>query len=100
MEGGGRNITQADNGGILILQVGERFLLKLGEGYDWTVEITDQTVLQRVIDVAIVKDSQGVYEAINSGQSELKASGDPLCRKQKPPCGMPSIQFQMLVKVN
>jgi hypothetical protein len=81
------------------LHAGERFLLKLGEGYNWTVTIADQSIISRVVNITVVRGAQGVYEAHQAGSTTLTATGDPVCRQSKPPCAMPSRLFQINVVV-
>ncbi len=94
-----RNITLEDNGKTITLQVNETFLLYLGEGYDWNVTVDNQTVLSRVVNVLVVRGAQGIYKAHKSGQAMLTAIGDPICRKEQPPCEAPSRQFRLYVVV-
>ena len=84
-------ITLADNRTTVQLSSGQRFLLSLDGGYDWTVKVADETVVRRIGDQA-----QGIYEASRPGQTTLVASGDPRCR---PLCGMPSIEFRLWIVV-
>lgn len=93
-------ITLVDDGQTITLQVGERFLLKLGEGYDWNITIDDQTVLSRVVNVLVVRGAQGIYVAHKPGRATLTAIGDPVCRNAKPPCMAPSRMFRLNVVVS
>jgi hypothetical protein len=95
----GKIITLADDGTTITLQVQERFLLKLGEGYDWNITIDDQTVLRRVVNVLVVRGAQGIYVANKPGRVALTAVGDPVCRKANPPCEAPSRIFKLYVVV-
>ena len=79
--------------------VGERFLLNLGEGYEWTAVPADQTILRRVPNVLTIRGSQGLYEAHAVGRTTLTVTGDPACRQSKPPCGAPSRLFRLQVVV-
>ena len=97
--GGQKIITRDDQGKTIALIVGERFLLQLGEQYTWDISISDQTVLSRVINIAVVNGAQGVYEAHQTGTVKLTANGDPLCRQSQPPCMMPSIAFEITLVV-
>lgn len=92
-------ITLDDGNKTLYLHVGDRFLLKLGDMFVWEVNVSDQNVLGRVKNIMVVKGAQGVYEALSPGRVTLEASGDPLCRQSQPPCGMPSILFELTVIV-
>ncbi len=86
-----RTITLADDGQTITLHVGERFLLELGEGYDWAVTVADESIVGRV--------AQNLYEAHQPGRTTLTARGDPLCRKVRPRCGVPSRLFRLQVVV-
>lgn len=97
--GGQRVVTLNDRMQTITLNVGENFLLELGEMFTWQVNISDQSVLSRVSNITVVKGAQGVYQAIKPGTVTLQATGDPLCRQSKPACGMPSILFELTVVV-
>lgn len=88
-------ITLNDSGQTLQLQVGQRFLLDLGTGYDWTVTVADTAIVSRVVNVLVVEGAQGIYEAKQPGRTILTATGDPPCRKAQPPCGAPSRLFKI-----
>lgn len=92
-------VILADDGRTIRLHIGESFLLKLGEGYDWTVTIADQTIVSRVMNVMVVRGAQGLYEARRPGQTTLMGTGDPLCRRAQPPCAMPSRLFRLQIVV-
>jgi hypothetical protein len=72
-------VTVADDGAILHLVVGQRFLLDLGSTVDWTVTIADQRVVGRVIGVLVIRGAQGIYEARTAGTTLLSAIGSPPC---------------------
>jgi hypothetical protein len=97
--GGQIIVTLDDQGKTIYLTVGEDFLLKLGDEYTWEVNISDQNVLNRVKNIMVVRGAQGVYNAGQAGKVTLSATGDPQCRQSQPPCGMPSILFQITVIV-
>ena len=92
-------VTLDDRGKTINMKTGESFLLQLGEVYTWDVTISDQSVLSRVMNIAVVRGAQGVYTAHQPGTVTLTANGDPLCRQSKPPCGMPSMFFTVTVIV-
>jgi hypothetical protein len=93
-------ITLTDNGKTFIMHSGENFLLNLGADiFDWTVQIDNQNVLDRVKNIMVMRGAQGVYEANSPGQAVLTASGDPFCRKSTPACMAPSMLFQITVIV-
>lgn len=92
-------ITLDNNNSTLTLRQGQRFLLKLGEIYDWNLIIADQSVVSRVKNVLVVRGAQGLFEGLSAGQTDISAQGDPLCRSQKPACAMPSRIFHLTVIV-
>jgi plastocyanin len=92
-------VTLAQNNQEIYLKNGERFLLKLGNNYDWNIDIPDQTVVSRVINIMVINGAQGIYEAHNTGTTTLTAQGDPLCLNSIPRCAMPSVLFKVNITV-
>lgn len=97
--GSALTVTLQNNRQTLSMHAGDRFVLSLGDSFTWTVNVSDQSVLSRVVNITPLKGSQGVYEAHKPGSVSLEATGDPLCRQAKPACGMPSILFMLNVNV-
>lgn len=77
--GGPIRVTPADNGRTIDLQVGQTFLLALGNNLDWNVTVADPTVVSRVVNVLVVRGAQGIYRANRVGQTSLTATGRPIC---------------------
>ena len=98
--GDGKVITLDDQGKTINLQVGERFLLQLGEQYTWDISISDPSVLSRVPNILVVRGAQGIYEAHQAGSVTLSATGDPACRQLKPACAMPSLLVTVTIVVS
>lgn len=98
-ENGNLTVVLENSGQTVPLKVGQRFLLKLGEGYDWQVQVADQAILSRVPNVMVIRGAQGLYEAHLAGTTHLTATGDPPCRTAKPPCEAPSRMFEITVVV-
>ena len=96
---GNQTVTFTDNGKTLIFHPGQRFVLMLPEGYDWTLDPLDPAIVSLVMGVMPVRGSQGVFEAHQAGRTNLSASGDPQCRSAQPPCMMPSILFEVTIVV-
>jgi hypothetical protein len=90
-----QQVTLTDDGRTLNLAMGAHFLLALGWDYDWRVEVTNPRVLGRIINISVVRGAQGVYEARESGKSDLVATGIPVCRSAKPPCNKPARTFRI-----
>lgn len=100
-EAAGQNlsITLADDGKTFTFKPGQRFLLNLGAGYDWSPVIADQGIVSRVPNFAVIRGAQGIYEAHAAGRTTLTAAGDPPCRQAKPACAMPSRLFKVTLVV-
>ncbi len=96
---GTKVVTLADTGTTLQLKRGQRFVLKLGEGYNWQLDLDDSGVLSRIKNIAVLRDSQGVFVAEKPGTATLTATGEPECRNSQPACGQPSIMFNLNVEV-
>jgi hypothetical protein len=92
-------VTLDDQGKTITLAVGESFLLKLGEEYNWDILISDQAVLSRVKGIAVIRGAQGIYEARQPGTVTLSATGDPQCRQSQPACALPSLLFSVAIIV-
>ena len=72
-------VTLAQNGTVLAMRVGGRFLLTLGESATWNVQVADQNVVSRVANVTVIRGAQGVYQANLPGTTTLTADGAPIC---------------------
>ena len=82
----GRAITNADNGKTIQYKVGERFALALraAQGFeDWQVGKPDPRILQPTVNPAAAA-ARGVtllaYEAVGAGQTDITATGRPICQ--------------------
>lgn len=93
------SVTLADDGKTIELHPGDRFLLDLGEGYIWNVNVGDPSVVSRMVNVLVIRGAQGIYEAKLPGVTMLTATGDPPCRQAQPPCGAPSRLFRVQIAV-
>ncbi len=94
-------VTLDDDGATVTMHVGERFVLSLGDDiYDWNVEVTNDSVVGRVVNITVVRGAQGVYEARAAGEITLTATGDPQCRSATPACELPSRVFHIQVVVS
>ena len=87
-----RVVTLDDQRKTIYMTVGGSFLLQLGKQYDWTVKVSDNSVLSR--------GAQGVYTAHRAGTITLTATGDPTCRKSTPACTLPSRLFSVTIEVS
>ena len=96
---GSRIVTLADDGQTITLRAGDSFLLKLGEDYNWTPTVDDQTIVSRAKGITVVRGAQGVYDALQAGKTTLTAAGEPVCRQATPPCEQPSRMFTIQIVV-
>jgi hypothetical protein len=94
-----RTISLVDNDKVISLKKDERFLLKLGEDYNWDVEINNQTIVSKVINIMVVKGAQGVYESHNLGNAVMTTTGNPICLATSTPCLQPSILLTWNIQV-
>ena len=92
-------VTLAQNNQEIYLKKGESFLLKLGNNYDWNIDISDQNIVSRVVNIMVINGAQGIYKAHNPGTATLTAQGDPFCLSSIPRCAMPSILFRVNITV-
>ncbi len=98
--GSNTNVITLDNNNQLItLHVGESFLLKLGQEYQWSPVIDNQAVISRIPNIAVVVGAQGIYLAHAAGTAVMTVTGDPACRQSKPACMMPSLVFTLHIEV-
>lgn len=92
----GSIITLEDQRKTISLKVGERFLLALERsGYIWTLNLSDQTVLEAVSDIPPPPGTQGIFEAKQVGQLKLSATGELPCHKATPPCQAATLFFEI-----
>jgi hypothetical protein len=86
-------LTDADNGAVVQLHVGDRVELRLSgaPALTWTVQ---------VVDASILRQNGAFYEAVAPGTTTLSANGEPACRRVTPPCGLPNRLFQVQVDVS
>jgi hypothetical protein len=79
-------VTAAYSGQTLAYTVGQSFLLSLGTGYQWTVQIDHPAVFQRKVNVLVIKGAQGIYDARTAGQATLIANGRMVCSNPQSAC--------------
>jgi hypothetical protein len=73
------DITLNDHNRTFYMIPGDTFLLNLGGGFDWTVNISDPNVLARIPNVAVIQGAQGIYKAMAPGNTDLVAVGKQPC---------------------
>jgi hypothetical protein len=92
-------VTLDNNNKQITLHVGDSFLLKLGQEYDWSPVIDDQDVVSRIPNISVIVGAQGIYLAHKPGTATLTATGDAPCRQSKPPCMVPTLLFTLHIDV-
>ncbi|HEX7473421.1 MAG TPA: hypothetical protein VF323_10085 [Candidatus Limnocylindrales bacterium] len=90
-------MTQADDGTVLHLAVGQQFLLDLGASMSWAVTVADQNVVGLVPGIVVIQGAQGVYVARTAGTTLLNAVGSLHCTSGA--CPMFRIAFSVTIKV-
>jgi hypothetical protein len=93
-----RTITLKDNHATFTFQPGERFLLDLGTGYQWTVQVDDETVVAP-LPVLGPRAMPLPFEARRAGQTRLSATGELPCHRERPPCLAPTLLFEVQIVV-
>ncbi len=81
------------------LATGQRFTIQLDEGFTWVVQVNEPDILLSLSDLVDRPGFTASFEAVQTGQTQLKISGDPLCRQATPPCMRPSLFFSVVVRV-
>ncbi len=92
-------VTLADNGKTITLQVGQRFLLNLGSEKKWNVQVADQSIVSRVVNITVIRGAQGVYEAHAVGETKLTAAGTPICDSTQAGCSQIALPFEIQIVV-
>ncbi len=92
-------LTLADNGSTVAVAIGDRVELRLDVNLDWSVSVSNAAVLRRPPGIALVRDVQGLWDAIAAGSATISATGDAPCRLATPPCSVPTLLFSATVTV-
>ncbi|MDB5260327.1 MAG: hypothetical protein JWN37_558 [Candidatus Nomurabacteria bacterium] len=92
-----RFITQSNNNTIVRIKKGERFLLKLGE-MNWNISLSNPNIVERVKNIAVMKDAQGIYEGKTLGTTDILGEGRPICN-QGEMCAQFIINFKVTIIV-
>jgi hypothetical protein len=96
--GGPAVVTVAESAHTLEYVVGQSFLLNLGADYQWDVQVSDQSVVHRKVNVTVVRGAQGIYVARAPGRTTLIANGKMVCAAgQACPALVLHVQIQLVV---
>lgn len=97
----GTTITIDDGGKTVNLKVGEKFEVMLKkENYDWSVTSFDQNLIVKLTSEPAAAGSQGIFQAVKAGRTQLVADGELPCHKTNPPCAAPSLEFEVTLVIN
>ncbi len=89
-------LTLEDTGKTINLKVGDKFQVLLQkDGYEWTVDAPDSTLVSRLAGEPLLPGAQGVFQATQAGTTRLSAIGELPCHKSTPPCSAPTLGFQV-----
>lgn len=69
---GPQRITLDQNHQTIHVKVGGSVFVALGEG-DWTLQVSDQSVAQRVKNIMLIRGAQGLYDIKQAGQTKISA---------------------------
>ncbi len=92
-------LTLADNGTTVAVAIGDRVELRLDVNLTWNVSVSNPGVLRRPPGIALVREVQGLWDAIAPGSATISATGDAPCRLVTPPCAVPTLLFSATVAV-
>lgn len=82
------------------LNIGDTMLLKFGnENFDWNITVEDQKIIDRVKNVMVMSDAQGLYKAAAKGNTNFIVKGEPKCFKTAPQCALAPVSFKVNVEV-
>ena len=82
-----KRVTLGDAGRTFRMRPGQRFLLALGgPPPNWSVRVSDTSVLRRVPNVMVVRGAQGIYQARKAGTAVLTAVSHYACESAHPAC--------------
>jgi hypothetical protein len=91
-------LEEADK--TLNLKVGDKFQVLLKkDGYEWTLDVPDPTIISRLADDSLLPGAQGLFQATKAGTTQLSANGDLPCRKSTPPCMAPTLGFRVTLVI-
>ena len=93
-------LTLEDAGKTINLKVGDNFQVLLKkEGFEWTLDAPDPTIISRLADDPIFPGVQGLFQATRAGTTRLSANGELPCHKSTPPCLAPTLGFQVTLLI-
>ena len=90
-------LTREDNGKTVMLHVGDRLVLSLGN-LVWNVTLSPEGFINRVRNIATIQGVQGIYTADKVGNVTLSAIGKPDCAPDQM-CAQYLIEYKVTIVV-
>jgi hypothetical protein len=98
-------VVMPDNAGKTVtVSTGTIVRIVVDDGYDWSLSASDSTLVQPGTSGPIVGQGFASFamraKTVKAGQTQLRATGDPQCRKNVPACATPSktYEFTLIVR--
>lgn len=90
------DLEKAESG--VTLELGERFLLDLGER-GWKIRIGNETILAHIPAPHASTESLGYFQALSVGRTVLAATSSPPNHQNAPSCRQPTLFLQIPITV-
>jgi hypothetical protein len=94
-----RIITEADFGGTVEVEVGQRVVVDPSGDYIWTATVDDPEVLEPLPQILIYPPPPPAFEGVAPGATTLRITQQHPCRDASPPCMLPDQTFDVQVIV-
>jgi hypothetical protein len=93
------SVTLDDNRRGVDLKVGQYLSVRLGQGYDWQVSVSQPGVLEFTSTASEPQGQQAVLRAVQSGETRVVADRQPTFKRTQPPCTEPTRAYYVNVRV-
>ena len=87
-------LTLGDTSRTLQVDVGDRIVLRLNNGYTWSGAMSSNATV-----LAMTQSTPTTFEAKAMGTADITVNGDPTCRTATPACAAHSVLFRATVNV-
>ena len=87
-------LTLGDTSRTLQVDVGDRIVLRLNNGYTWSGAMSSNATV-----LTMTQSTPTTFEAKATGTADITVNGDPTCRTATPACAAPSVLFRATVNV-
>lgn len=94
-------IGPEDDGSSFNVLRGARIQLTLPDGFRWSIQLSDPAAVEIVSAPPgdSVDSALWVLRGVRSGRVELRATGEPSCRFDAPPCAAPTRPFRVGLQI-